>query len=1231
MPRWTSILTAAAAAIVALPVGSHYVSPRDPNQAAVAAVTSQEPPSRSGGHIVRAADKKDAAESMLEKLHKGQKDAQMEGREAIAGLMCEYTHAGASVSSRPVVPHARNAKKTQENKDSSYCSPESIKDATVIIATVPDPVHTHLALRFDREIDTIEDSLQQLGWIYDRSWLPWESTTHKAPDSREARTLDNAAQDALESLPGVLLFRKRTEDALSPTLIVLLVGEKPTSGINSEQFKQAMRYWEDPKTLVQSAADGKSSPKSLVILGPTFSGSLDSLNSVLHNRFESPGSASCKQGLRIIVSSGTVSNGEALRKLEDVKGCASVKVLSESFLPDGNTRDKQLLTFLQGHQPGVQIAKVSEKESTFGAGEISKKDSTGEAGRASNSPFVTFSFPREVSQLRKAYEKNGVLGFSEASNAPHTQLQLSTAEDEHEGDSVENFAGPLGVVALEQQMASLAHALAANHVSIVLLSATDVMDEMFVARYLVQHAPDISVIIEDSDQLFLHAGPDAALNNVYVASPWPLTEENEVWTRTQAQLPHDTFESGADQGISTALRHAICLNGDLTSAKNCGAEMYREYLSPLAGQIPGEPQWWPPLWLSVVEHGRFQPIALVPVAEPATGNLSALYNSGENAGTQDHVARNRQPNMANGIIFDRTNLSMSLLATGMIGLLLWHGWACYWSRLDRSFAWPYALAEKRHYWIRLLTKALLSLLGAFALAFLYFQDSSGFRVETEWFRRYLVAGEVIGILVSGLSIWRLARSLDLDVPKRWASAFVWCVFWAVTVWWANGELWPLLAHTPDRSHSLLLLYRASLPFSGASPALPVLLSLAAMAALLHSLFGRLAFFGHRIPLLPDGYDQLRCPSNQCVAPLTSLLSIAPPRLQSEGAKRRRVYVNAWRWGTTVACLAAMLFFLVLSSTHRIVSLEHSRVDYVVTVCAVIVAAAMLQTLTMAALAWRLLQHRVLIPLKQSPLRWGFTWIKGYDWRRIWRSSKNLSSNRVFDYLLRMLQLSSRTPASGIGRQYYSSISELYKKVTSETPDVFTSGMVDLHKEMKRLAEDKLRCLQREWITDRGPLTGTETIRGIPLLYEIKDMDKDRREDMLRRMGDEEFVALLYVGYISMVLIQIRQRIVTASVLYVLLLWAMSCYPWMYRHTILLGMVALFAVLAAVTLAIYTEMFRDDILSRTTESTSGKLDGGFFAKIIPVLGIPLLTLVASQFPEVSNFVFSWVEPSLSKFQ
>ena len=98
-----------------------------------------------------------------------------------------------------------------------------------------------------------------------------------------------------------------------------------------------------------------------------------------------------------------------------------------------------------------------------------------------------------------------------------------------------------------------------------------------------------------------------------------------------------------------------------------------------------------------------------------------------------------------------------------------------------------------------------------------------------------------------------------------------------------------------------------------------------------------------------------------------------------------------------------------------------------------------------------------------------------------------------------------------------------------------------------------------------------------------------------------------------------------------MMWALTSYPWMYRHTILLELSALLIVLAFVTISIYSQMHRDDILSRTTETETGKLDSGFFEKVIPIVGVPLLSLIASQFPEFSNLIFSWIQPGLSHMQ
>lgn len=128
-----------------------------------------------------------------------------------------------------------------------------------------------------------------------------------------------------------------------------------------------------------------------------------------------------------------------------------------------------------------------------------------------------------------------------------------------------------------------------------------------------------------------------------------------------------------------------------------------------------------------------------------------------------------------------------------------------------------------------------------------------------------------------------------------------------------------------------------------------------------------------------------------------------------------------------------------------------------------------------------------------------------------------------------------------------------------------------------------------------------------------------------RTAGQEFAALLYFGYIRVLLIQIRDRIVTVVITYVLLLWALTSYPWMNRHAILISLCLLLALISAAALNIYSAMHRDDILSHTTETEPGNLDPEFFGKVIPTIDIPLMTLVATQFPALSNFICSWVEP------
>jgi hypothetical protein len=57
------------------------------------------------------------------------------------------------------------------------------------------------------------------------------------------------------------------------------------------------------------------------------------------------------------------------------------------------------------------------------------------------------------------------------------------------------------------------------------------------------------------------------------------------------------------------------------------------------------------------------------------------------------------------------------------------------------------------------------------------------------------------------------------------------------------------------------------------------------------------------------------------------------------------------------------------------------------------------------------------------------------------------------------------------------------------------------------------------------------------------------------------------------------------------------------------------------------MERNPILSRISGSTAGELNKGFYLKLVSYGALPVLGILASQFPSISKFLFPWVQPAL----
>jgi hypothetical protein len=128
---------------------------------------------------------------------------------------------------------------------------------------------------------------------------------------------------------------------------------------------------------------------------------------------------------------------------------------------------------------------------------------------------------------------------------------------------------------------------------------------------------------------------------------------------------------------------------------------------------------------------------------------------------------------------------------------------------------------------------------------------------------------------------------------------------------------------------------------------------------------------------------------------------------------------------------------------------------------------------------------------------------------------------------------------------------------------------------------------------------------------------------------EQFLALQYTTFIQIVLVRIRTMIIAIGGVYVLLLVALSSYPFQPQVLIRVSLLILFVFVVATVGTVYAQMHRDATLSNITNS-KGSLGTDFWMKIISFVALPGLGLVASQFPELSNLLYSWVEPAMHAF-
>src|ERR1035441_1056413 len=521
-----------------------------------------------------------------------------------------------------------------------FCVPPDPKpQIKVLIATVPDPELTHMALSFDRYIESITwavadgDGADER-YTFEGFWFPWRVDDKEETDP-EKRRAAQADQEERLTKPGLLLFRRRVDpdrlDPLDRLLLVFLVGETPTSGINRIAFHNAWNYATSLKTKDLEIC---GSGACMGILGPSFSGSVPSLSRLLRRaRVDQPGSwvsepvRNSNPPEKIFVISGAVTSPP---KLPGFDFCTTVE-------SDVNA----VLAFRDylGSKAG-RFAFLVEDETAYGENFaesifpiLKEKTTTGDWH-----PLL-LRYPRGIAGVRNSVEElPGLASPSQQSAGSYPQLPLNLRDAGK--DSIPSFSRQQTPVSQEAVLIELAATLKREDIRYVGVTATEPLDALFVSHFVHAAAPDIRLVVLDTDLLFARAAQKWGLEGMLAISSYPLLSRNQNYAG--AHPPRRIqFASGLSEGEYNACRRMLLQappEGEHLPGPLCTSSMPQDpsrrqdylldYAAPFAepGHATNLPVVQkPPVWVTVLGRDDWWPVAVL-TPKPDSQHPSTLLN-----------------------------------------------------------------------------------------------------------------------------------------------------------------------------------------------------------------------------------------------------------------------------------------------------------------------------------------------------------------------------------------------------------------------------------------------------------------------------------------------------------------------------------------------------------------------------------------------------------------------------
>lgn len=1143
-----------------------------------------------------------------------------------------------------------------------------------LIATVPEP-----RLGFDGTIESITRALEATGFLLDRYLLPWNTTGEK-------RTLDS--QCPLEQ-PGLALFQRReviaqpgeTTASRRSLLLLYVVGESPVAGIHKPAFVRAVEDIGRVSALLPMAQCASCS--ELRVLGPAFSGSVVSIEQLLL-RFPSQSfrflSGRATNGAireqilrhdgggRHVQYQATVIPDEALQTeffcyLTETMGADEhdIALITESSTGYGQAVIAANADQSQGLPP--QYARVVPARPLQKSAHCKR----------THRPRLTLPVPLHISRLHTIEAKTSqTTARSESSALPEilpapTLRPLPTVLDDSPRNDIMPTLSNRTVSSAERSLAHILSTIYAEKIRYVGIIATDVQDKLFLARQIRAYSPDVVLFTFESDILYTHPEARSYLKGMMVVSPYPLFTRNQQWSYPFRGLRQRLqFASDADQGVYNA---TVALLG------------YPEQLIEYSQAAPGvdKPLSRPAIWISAVGNDTLFPLAFVKDYDAGSyiyenpsihrapfeyryspyqqGTLSLLMLLLGGVGLWfvigyfwHYYYPLPEPPLVFSLlrIFRRCNIQHSLLDSNLsqresarqplfVLCLFIPAWIGYFALNTAHFMQlrdgnlDEFLDEKRlSLWVRLWYHSghigvyqnlswkvlCIALFGVVVqLAFTLVSFDAAFQ--------YLLPGLRKRIHEHYL---KLVRPLSM-LKKRLLTALAGFLYLAATTLLFFLFIALVNYLQVDFNH-LLFLRRSAQPAFGLSPMVPLILLGCGV-----QLFGFCEL--QRIRLL-----------ERLASVYLDLLS----ELQQDQALSQKIYDITTRLGSPSLwqLLLAMLLALLQAVTmlSELVSLEIAPMHLVYRFLIALQVTTLGFVFIRFVGLWRdfrdflhqLGHHPLSVALERLPHKF----IRSLGALFLEELPDLTRSEAVQEHLRLLLnhlhQLDPEKELSALG--IYTDIEHPIKALRTLREDLRKAAfLVDASEEqVVRASQNLTKILSPVWRA--RPLPGT-IVTGKPDAPQlaVRPLPEQSTAEAYQHLVPdawhlwlrlaEDFLAIQVVTYINRLFPHLRNALLNVTIGFVLLLLALISYPFQPQRYLVLLSTMLLLMTGPTTMYVLAQMNRDEVLSRIAKSPPGRLtwDRAFISQVVIYGALPLLSLIATQFPEVRGAAFSWIETAL----